>query len=143
LPDYEGLWLLVSSEPHMIYLAPSEYAVRMMKTALARTGYYDCIGREVMEQFDEEDEDDQTSQSTSTTGNPISPLFIGKYETLLWNSSLWIPAKYQNNGVWIPHYMKIDTGAVNVGVPSYQIFDNNNYEPGKEQVHSSLKKSLK
>lgn len=58
----EGKWLLTSVEPLNIAILPNELVASMFQKEFnLRTGFYECLGRETIEQSDEEDSWDSSS----------------------------------------------------------------------------------
>lgn len=112
-------------------MAPHEYTVDLMKRGMAPTGFYNCLGREVLQIFDDEDE---VQESSDTASFPLD----AASEPFLWNDALWLPANYQHDAKWQTFNMKLDTGAAGVGVPSEVVFIKGEYEPGQEQVPCQL-----
>jgi len=143
-PEMEGKWLLTSSSKKELAVFSTELLAHMFQKSFhLNDSYYDCLGREVLEQSFEEDEAEDSVEEGLNQSYPSVDS-----QNILWNNSLWIPGQWKSDefdSEWSdPIMMKFDSGAVNVGVPSKIVFQEGKYSVGKPKYFYGISgKSLK
>jgi len=127
-PTFEGSWLFTSVDPKIVMIGPSEAHVESLQLQYAMFGYYNCLGREVLEVVEIEDITDPDEEQGVSY-----PKYSDKLGNHVWKSALWLPAKLHTKKGNIDYFMKLDTGAANVGVPS-EVCNSNQFSFGNEKI---------
>jgi len=129
LPQNEGLWLMVNTNPFQIVIAEHELGVRTLKRGFGfKAAYYDCLGREVLL----EEVCEESFCADEESAKIAFPTFDKNLGTHIWNKAVWLPAKFHRFGTHGEQFMKLDTGAVGIGMPS--VYFDEHSELYKEKV---------
>jgi len=122
-PHIEGSWCVTNSNPFSLAIFPNELAARMFKQGFGyKAAFYECLGREILEKSEEE-EDLFDEENFNEGPDKSYPAMTTSGKPLVWHKALWMPGTW-SAGVHssAPVYMKVDSGAANIGVPSQEVF---------------------